>query len=211
MSKNNRVKNNNQRKENVEMADKENTDVQEMAVEMAAPVINKNPKQNEPVPAPVVEEKVQTQQPVVQRQESTTKLGASQVSDLEKKLMTYVEGMLKNLPAKETAKIQYSFFLTLRSVLAENDPEVFRKSWNAILNFANRNQESVFNEMHIFRGAEAWPTSQLEFSLFRRLGWLILETANPQTRRVKVLGLSLQKVTEGMKEAERIHLLNFYS
>lgn len=134
----------------------------------------------------------------------------STVSDLEKKLNAYVEGMVANKDPKEVAKVQYGLFRIIRGLLATQDPEEFRKNWNGLLSFAHKNRDRAFNEAQMFRGAEAWVTSDLEFTLFRRLSWLILQTADPKTRRENLRTISLNKAVEGLKQAEVNHILNFY-
>lgn len=140
----------------------------------------------------------------------TTPTKVSTVSDLEKKLNAYVEGMATNKDAKEVAKVQYGLFRIIRGLLATQDPEEFRKNWNTLLTFANKNRDKAFNEAQMFRGAEAWVTSDLEFTLFRRLCWLILQTADPKTRRENLRTISLNKAVEGLKQTEVNHILNFY-
>lgn len=204
MARNNRNRNQPQ-KENKDMSEdtlKEEVVAQE-ATEMPDPITpvkerakavepqREIPKQQEAVKAPVT-------------------IGVSQVSDLEKKLVIYVEGMNKKQDVHAIGKIQHGLFLTLRGLLNKEDPEDFRKSWNALLSFANKNKEAAFNTDNAFRAAEAWPSSALEFTLFRRLMWVIMETANVKTRREAIKAISLKSLTEGLKEKERNNLLNFY-
>lgn len=154
----------------------------------------------------VVEEAVSEATPV------TTQEGFAPVYKVELELSQYAEAMDKQkvINPEEGGRWQYSLFTNIRAVLNANTQEDFNKEWNTILNFFNKNKDGVFNERFIFRFPEYWPGSAIEFVTFRRLVFVILETANVQTRKKKISDINLELVTENLTEAQKTRLVNFY-
>lgn len=160
--------------------------------------------------APVLEQPVQKPVEVKPVQNQSQKV-SPQMSKLETELNIYQDKMLGKLTAEETGKVQYGFYNMLRGALNTTNQEEARVNWNTILKFANQNKDRAFNELTIFRGAEAWPGSKTEYTNFRRLGWTIIQTADPKTRKtVSLHEINFELVTEGMRPNEKSNLINFY-
>ena len=103
-----------------------------------------------------------------------------------------------------------SLFKAIKSCFAAASQEVFNAEFGTVLNFFNKNKDGIFNEKFIFRFPEYWPGSATEFVTFRRLVFVILETANVQTRKKKILDINLDMVTENLTETQKTRLVNFY-
>lgn len=139
--------------------------------------------------------------------------GNNMSSELEAKLILYVDKMSdkKVIGTDEVGSVQYGFYSLLRSILKNQDPSVAYNNWNTLLNFANKNKDKVFNEMNLFIGAPHWKGSDKEFTSFRRLGWVILKTMKPKTRRSNLTEFLNDNTVSFLSELERNNLFNFYS
>lgn len=150
-------------------------------------------------------------QSIVQPQQA--KAGSS-MSKVEQELTIYQEKMLGKLTQEEVGKVQYGLFNTMRGILGKEDFEAARQDWNTLLKFANNNSDAktgAFNEYHMFRGAETWPGSPVEYTIFRRLSWLVIQTADPKTRKANANSVNLNTIVSAMKQNEITNLINFYS
>ena len=163
-------------------------------------------------------ETVEVQEPEVVKETvseatpATIQEGFTPVYKVELELSQYAEAMDKQkvVNPEEGGRWQYSLFTNIRSILNANTQEEFNKEWSTILNFFNKNKDGIFNERFIFRFPEYWPGSATEFVTFRRLVFVILETANVQTRKKKILDINLDMVTENLTETQKTRLVNFY-
>lgn len=160
----------------------------------------------------VQETKVEKETPLKAEPSTPVKPAPTSKTDveLEKKLNEYVIGMTNNEELSVVAKLQQGLFLTLKGILAKEDPEEFRKSWNTLLRFANENKQTIFNEENLFRGAAGWTGSDVEFGLFRRVLYLIIRTADHTKRAAALKDISLERVGAGLKPQQFERLLNFY-
>ena len=182
---------------------------------------DQEPVQQEAKQAPV--EEVAQQAPVAEKEATqVVKSEASQptkskerftpVYKVELDLIGYAEAMdSKNaIVPEEGGRWQYSLFTSIKSVLNTADQVQFNKEWNTVLNFFHKNKHGVFNERNLFRFAEHWTGSASEFTTARRILYTLIQTADPQTRRAALASIKLDLVTEGLTEAQRVKLLNFY-
>jgi hypothetical protein len=141
-----------------------------------------------------------------------TKEGFKPVFKIELELSSYSEAMDKSkaINPEEGGKWQYSLFTTIRNTLSNKSQEEFNKEWNTLLLFFNKNKEGIFNEHFIFRFPEQWPGSSNEFSIFRRILFTIIQTADPKNRKKNLSEINLELVTTGLTEVQRNNILNFY-
>lgn len=161
------------------------------------------------------------QQPVVQPQSATAEPKPqsknlnkeSNVVAIEQQLISYVEEVKpsKALSPVTIGQWQKSLYQLLISVLSNQDPAVFRREWNTVLNVANKNREGVFHENYIFRAPQHWGLSDQEAALFRRILSVILESAKPENRQGLASRVQLERVTQGMTEVAKNNFLNFYA
>lgn len=161
------------------------------------------------------------QQPVVQPQSAPAQAKPqsknlnkeSNVVAIEQQLISYVEEVKpsKALSPVTIGQWQKSLYQLLISVLSNQDPAVFRREWNTVLNVANKNREGVFHENYIFRAPQHWGLSDQEATLFRRILSVILETANPENRQGLTNRVLLERATQGMTEVAKNNFLNFYA
>lgn len=171
--------------------------------------------------APVVEEKevvvketpVEITQPV--KAESTVQPkseGYKPVYKIELELNNYAEAMdpKKPINPEEGGRWQYSLFSVLKSILNSANQEEFNKEWNTVLGYFNKNKDGLFNEKFIFRFPEQWTGSSTEFTMFRRLVFTIIQTANPKNRKKALSEINMSLVTEGMTEPQKNKLLAYY-
>ena len=140
------------------------------------------------------------------------KEGFKPVFKIELELTSYAEAMDKSkaIDPEEGGRWQYSLFTTIRNTLNNKSQEEFNKEWNTMLLFFNKNKASIFNENFMFRFPEQWPGSANEFTIFRRIVYTIIQTADPKARKKAIAEINLDMVTTGLTEAQRSNLLNFY-
>ncbi len=141
-----------------------------------------------------------------------SKEGFTPVYKVELELNGYAEAMdrTKSIIPEEGGKWQYSLFTTIKSVFAAKSQEEFNSEFNTILQFFNKNKEGIFNEKFIFRFPEYWSGSQNEFSFFRRVVYLIIQTADVKGRKKALEQINLGMVAEGLTEPQRNMLFNYY-
>lgn len=168
-------------------------------------------KEEVPVPSPEPKVEVPKKQEPKPQPKPVPVVGTSMTQDVEQKLIIYVDKMSSDIEDKEVGKVQYGFFQLLRSILKDTNADSAHSKWNALLRFANKNSHNVFNEMVAFSSPQNWPGSNVEFSIFRRVMWVILQTKDPKTRRANVATCLSDKTVEGLTQVERNNLLNFYS
>ena len=134
------------------------------------------------------------------------------VYKVELDLISYAEAMGSNTAVvpEEGGRWQYSLFTSIKNVLNTADQNQFNKEWATILNFFHKNKNGIFNEKFLFRFAEHWTGSATEYTTARRLLFTLIQTADPKTRRTALASIKLDMVTEGLTEAQRVKLLNFY-
>jgi hypothetical protein len=111
----------------------------------------------------------------------------------------------------EGGRQQYSLFNTIRSIMNEPDPTVFSTKWNTLLIFVNQRSNTLFNMTNMYRFPNNWPGSEGELSIFRRLMWLVMETAHPQTRKQGLRDINMERALAGLTETQRSNVINFYS
>ena len=131
---------------------------------------------------------------------------------VELELIGYAEAMDKknSMVPEAGGKWQYSLFKAIKSIFNAATQEAFNNEFNTILSFFNKNKDGIFNEKFIFRFPENWPGSPNEYTQNRRLIYLIIQTADPKTRRKALDEINMEMIAEGLTEAQRGMLFNFY-
>lgn len=139
--------------------------------------------------------------------------GFTPVFKVELDLNNYAEAMAKAkaINPEEGGKWQYSLYATLKAALNAPDQETFNKEWSTILNFFHKNKSGIFNENYIFRFPAQWPGSATEFTSFRRVVYMLIQTADPKTRTRALRDINMELVCEGMSQVQRNHLFSFYN
>lgn len=181
-------------------------ETQEVVRSEPQPAVGVDPVKQQPVAQP------QTA-PAQAKPQSKNLNKESNVVAIEQQLISYVEEVKpsKALSPVTIGQWQKSLYQLLISVLSNQDPAVFRREWNTILNVANKNREGVFHENYIFRAPQHWGLSDQEATLFRRILSVILETANPENRQGLTNRVLLERATQGMTEVAKNNFLNFYA
>lgn len=138
--------------------------------------------------------------------------GFKPVYKVELELIGYTEAMDKAKPMvpADGGKWQYSLFKAIKSIFLAKSQEDFNNEFNTVLSFFNKNKDGIFNEKFIFRFPENWPGSQAEYTQNRRLVYLIIQTADPKGRKKALDQINMEMVAEGMTEAQKNYLYNFY-
>lgn len=138
--------------------------------------------------------------------------GFKPVYKVELELTGYAEAMdRKNTVVPEQGgKWQYSLFKAIKSCFAAKSQEDFNNEFNTILSFFNKNKDGIFNEKFIFRFPENWPGSATEYTQNRRLVYLIIQSADHKGRKKALEQINMEMVAEGMTEAQKQMLFNFY-
>jgi hypothetical protein len=144
--------------------------------------------------------------------ETTKPEGFTPVFKVELDLSSYAEAMdkTKAINPEEGGRWQYSLYNTIRGILNASSQEVFNQEWNTLLAYFNKNKDGIFNENFIFRFPEQWTGSATEFTLFRRVLYTIIQTADPKARKKALVDINMAMVSEGMTEAQRNNLFTFY-
>ena len=132
--------------------------------------------------------------------------------NIEAQLNNYAAAMDPKQPTtqEDQGRWSYTLFQLIRSTLVSTPEESFRAEWAAILGYFQKNAENIFNENFLFRAPHHWPGSDAEFTTFRRVAYVLIETANPQTRQKALARLNLERATDGLPEVGRNRLLSFY-
>ena len=164
---------------------------------------------------PIVEEPVVTasaQDPVSEPVRKDKK-GFTPVYKVELNLVSYTEAMdtSKSIDPEEGGKWQYNLYHTIMTVLNTEGQSDFNQEWNTILQHFFKNKDGIFNENYIYRFPHYWAGSASEFVIFRRIVFLLISTADPATRRKELSFIKLDVATEGLTEAQRNRIINFYA
>lgn len=141
---------------------------------------------------------------------NATQYSVSPLIQLEMSLENYRDKITKLTDSEELAKTQIGFLRLLRSVLNTTNHEEVQTKWNAILNFANKHKTTAFNEYHMFKGAAAWTGSKTEYNILRHLAFLIIQTADPKTRRTNMRAINLEGILVNLNPNEKNALINLY-
>lgn len=159
---------------------------------------------------PVVEERKQAvtevkQDPPVNRSKA--------VKSVRTQLVTYHEVMNPTKPISEQAggKAQFTLYKLIRSILSEDDQAAFKEKWTEVLSYFLEFEKELFNENYIYRFPNTFPGSDLDISIWRRLMWILIATANPATRRKNMNKIILEKALEGLSVKERENLIGYYA
>ena len=146
--------------------------------------------------------------PVIQSEK-----GFKPVYKIEANLIGYSEAMAigKPITPEEGGKWQYSLYKTILGVLNNQNAEEFKAEMQTLLQYFFQNKDNIFNEKFIYRFPAQWPGSQTEFNLYRRVVFVLIQTANPKTRAKEAGKLNLEKAAEGMTEDQKNKFINFFS
>lgn len=171
------------------------------------------PESTEVLSPQVVNTVSKDQQAVQNKSKPTFKnIEASIVTKIESELTNYMEAMDPSKPVNpaEGGQWQYSLLQIIKGILSKTEFSDFSKEWTVLLNFFNKNKENMFNERYMFRFPQNWVGSDVEFSQFRRLVFLAIQTADPKERKKAASHMDLTKATEGLTESQASKILNFY-
>ncbi len=133
------------------------------------------------------------------------------VDNLTLFLTQYHEKIVSLKNDEEVAKIQVSFFKKIISALSKPLFDETRADLNAILKYINQNRDKGLDETNLFRGAAHWTESPHEYSTFRRLIWVFLETCDPQTRKAVAGKVDFSSLEKSLTPAQFNNLVSFYS
>lgn len=178
--------------------------------------------------APAVEQKVVTEQstPVQQtpQQQTTQKPQISQqqvqqpkqqvqedqaiLFELNNYLNTVKPGVV--VTKEEGGKWNYTIYSLLLGILNSQDQVTFNLKWNTVLRFYNRNKD-ILTGYVVTRYPNQWPGSSAEFVNYRRLIFLVMETADPQKRKEALKTIKLDTLFSGMTQAQSAKLIAFYA
>lgn len=159
-----------------------------------------------PGPAPVTESR--TEPPARLAIQSLPSTSAPKMLPIQSELVAFSQVLNVNKPVD--GRWQYSLFELFRATIENPNQEVFERHWGAILMFFHRSKGSLFSEMHILRPSDGWQGSEMEFSLFRRLVHVIVETSDPATRSQAVRRIDMTRATESLTEDGRNRLISYY-
>ena len=143
----------------------------------------------------------------------TKEEGFVKMSDIAIELSVYEDAMGEGqvLTGEEGASWQRSLYQLIRGVLREKDQEVFNNKMNTILRHFHLDAKGAFAENRIFRFAAEWQGSSEEFTVFRRLVTVFIQTANPQTRGAALRDLVMDIALNTLSEEERNRIFSFYN
>lgn len=166
--------------------------------------------------APAVVEAVQTKTEEVKEEPKDVKRQAKEgfkpVFKIENSLASYAEAMDRknSIVPEEGGRWQYSLYTTIKSILNTTNSEDFTKEWSTLLHFFNKNKDGIFNENFIFRFPEQWPGSTTEFTIFRRIVYMVIQTADPKERKKALASINMAMVVEGLNEDAKNKIFSFY-
>lgn len=112
---------------------------------------------------------------------------------------------------EEGAKRNYSLYKFLISIINSDTQVEFNKKWNSLLYLVNQYKDDTFALHLINRFPAQWPGTDKEFTLYKRLTFILLESADPATRRKQVANINMDILTQGLNEAQKAKLIAFYS
>lgn len=193
------------------------------------PEVNTQPEQEELIEDTVIEEtgttEIDSVEPMtehfavveepktsVKQEVKTTKPGAPVPMDnLELALNKYLEGVKTVKHEEEFAKLQLSLYRKVLEVLNKPSFEEARVGLNAILKFFFQNKDNGMSEVNLFRGAAYWTESEQNYTTFRRLVWIFINTCDPASRKKNSENLSLVMLEKSLNTTQYTNLLSFYS
>ncbi|QXN70603.1 hypothetical protein AGENTSMITH_199 [Bacillus phage vB_BspM_AgentSmith] len=166
--------------------------------------------------APVVESPVTEDElpPTGEKpQPSKQDRGAILMHKVEFELNNFAEAMdpKKSITKEAAAQWHMTLFLLIKRVLSTEEQSDFNTEWGTLLGFVNKNRDGVYSEKWIFRHTDAWSGSGSEFNQYRRLIMLILNTADPKTRKDAMSEINFELLVEGLKPVQVNRLGSFYS
>lgn len=125
---------------------------------------------------------------------------------------TYAETMDPSKAITEEAggRAQYALYRVIRDTLATPDYAAFKASWSTLLGCMLQMKDTVFNENVVYRHAGSFTGGEMDFAIYRRVIWVMLQTMDPQKRRNALVNVNMDKAMEGLTAVERENLINFY-
>lgn len=176
----------------------ENEETEEVKQDIILEETSEPVKQPEPLP---VKEEVKKTKP------SEVKVP---MNDLLLFLDQYHQKILTLKHDEDVAKVQVSFYKKIMSILSKENFEEARMGINIILKCIHHNRADGLNEINMFRGAAHWEESPQEYAAFRRLLWIFLETADPNTRRTASARVDLTSLEKTLTPVQYSNLISFY-
>lgn len=120
-------------------------------------------------------------------------------------------GLALSMSKPVEGRWQYNLFQFLKNIIEKETGENFDRSWNAVLMHFQRSQNTLFSETHILRMGDNWPGSENDFSLYRRLIHVIVETCTPEKRQAVASRIDMNRALVGLSEEGRNRLISYYA
>lgn len=135
------------------------------------------------------------------------------MKNIERELTSYVEAMDTSKPAdaKAGAAWQNTLFGVIDETVNDQDPESFRAKWAVLIKYFKEHREKLFNPNYIYRFQEGWSRSPVDYTRFRFLVHLLMESANPERSGPIHQAVNLTKITQALSPAAANNINNFYA
>lgn len=176
------------------------------------PITVQNTDQKQPTQPSQPAQQPQAQQ--TQVKQTTNTAPKQQVQDdqailfeLNNYLNTVKPGAL--VTKEEGGKWNYTIYGLLMGILNSADQVSFNLKWNTVLRFYNKNKDILTGYVTV-RYPNQWPGSSSEFVNYRRIIFLVTETADPQKRKDALKTIHLDTLFSGMTQAQSAKLIAFY-
>jgi len=164
----------------------------------------------QPAPAPAqqqVTQKPQVSQQQVQQPKQQVQEDQAILFELNNYLNTVKPGAV--VTKEEGGRWNYTIYNLLLGILNAQDQVTFNLKWNTVLRFYNRNKD-ILTGYVVTRYPNQWPGSSAEFVNYRRIIFLVTETADPQKRKDALKTIHLDTLFSGMTQAQSAKLIAFY-
>lgn len=127
-------------------------------------------------------------------------------------LMDYAKTVVvgKPITVKDAVANNQSLLALFKVILSQSQEE-FNKDWNTVLSVFNKYKTETFNERMLFRYSEYWTDGQKNYNLYRVLVTLAINTANPDTRRLYLNSINLEKFNLSLSPSQMQKIIAFYA
>ena len=198
-NKHNHQQKNQQSNNNAKVEEKEQSTVEQQAVEQE-PVVEKKP---------VAEVKV-VEKPTVQQQETTLKY--TQTKMLAETLKSYVENMAPNhgIDTATGIVMQRNLIAQLTRFLPSQDFDIFREGMNLVVKTVKENIDGCFSKRHVFRfipNVSGVPKEQVE--AFKELIVVIQKAAETNVKQASQM-FDMTKVVSNFADEKAVTNITRY-
>lgn len=147
---------------------------------------------------------------VVSKLHTTNAKDEAWVQQTENEVNNFVSAMKVARTSEQFYSAHITFYKELRNILKSRSQELFNRRWNKVLEVARREADTVFNFYVIYKGGDAWAAGQLDYTIYKRMCLLILNTCDPAIRERKLKSMVMEKVTVGLSGGEKNRLAAYY-